>query len=278
MPFYMGLRSPGESASHVRACAEEKRLNLQEWTQSHYNRAPFDFMTEEDERHISDNQPAPFRRFVEGCLHSGDRVMDVGCGPGRGTMYLVHEQMDAFAVDLSSESIALARRRAPEARFICASNLALPFRDGSFDAVVSDGVIHHTPDPRRSFAENARLVRDGGYMYVGVYRRKRYYYYLYTYFGKPVRWLERRGWGRALIFATILPLYYLAHLIKSRGKRTWNGAKNFFYDYIITPQATFHTREEICDWAAAEGFCLNAYDEHVGNVHAFIFRKVKHNE
>src|SRR3972149_1351125 len=48
-------------------------------------------------------------------------------------------------------------------------------RGGCFDAVVSDGVIHHTPDAPQAFRENARLVRDGGHMYVAVYRRHRYY-------------------------------------------------------------------------------------------------------
>jgi ubiquinone/menaquinone biosynthesis C-methylase UbiE len=248
--------------------------NLQEKTRAHYNRAPFDFLTEEDERRIRDYQPVPFRDFVDQLLRPGDKVIDVGCGPGRGTMFLVQEGMDTFAVDLSVESIALAKKRAPASNFVCASNLDLPFRSGFFDAVVSDGVIHHTPDARKSFSENARLVADGGYLYVGVYRRKRYYYYLYTYLGPTIRWLERQLWGRALLSVTIFPIYYLVHLIKSRGQRTWNGTKNFFYDYIITPQATFHTKEEICRWATDEGLELVSYEENVGNVHAFVFRKL----
>ncbi len=111
-------------------------------------------------------------------------------------------------------------------------------------------------------------------MYLAVYRRKRYYFYLYTYVGKPVRWLEKSRWGRALIKGTLIPLYYLVHLAKSRGKRTWRGAKNFFYDYIITPQATFHTREEVEAWGSRLGLQLLTYEEHVGNVHAFVFRKI----
>jgi ubiquinone/menaquinone biosynthesis C-methylase UbiE len=231
-------------------------------------------MTEDDERNIRENQPGAFASFVDLYLKEGDKVIDVGCGPGRGTLFLAHEKMNVFSVDLSLESIFLAKKRAPQATFICASNLDLPFDAGSFDAVVSDGVIHHTPDARRSFAENARLVRNEGYFYVGVYRRKRYYYYLYTYLGQPIRWLEKRTWGKALIYSTMLPAYYLVHLLKSKGKRTWRGAKNFFYDYIITPQATFHTKEEICGWAKQEGFVLKAYDENVGNVHVFVFQKV----
>ena len=57
-------------------------------------------------------------------------------------------------------------------------------------------------------------------MYLGVYKRNRYYYYLYTYVGRPVRWLEHRAWGRALVNSTLLPVYYLVHLLKSRGQRT----------------------------------------------------------
>ena len=246
---------------------------LEGQTKAHYEDFPFDFLTAEDERNIEAIQPRPFRRFAERFFKPGMKVAEIGCGPGRGTMFMTKLGVDLLAVDISPGSIKLAQRRAPAARFLLASNLDLPLPDGAFEAVVSDGVIHHTPDAYRSFSENARILRPGGVIYVGVYRRKRYYYYLYTHFGRPVRWLEKRGWGKALVYATLLPVYFLAHLIKSRGKRTWAGAKNLFYDYIITPQATFHTREQIVEWGARNGLELLEYDEHVGNVHAFFFRK-----
>ena len=210
--------------------------SIQTRTRAHYDAYPLDFMSEEDEHSISEQQPGPFREFVEKYLAPGHHVADVGCGPGRATMYLAQRGMDVYALDLSVASIGLARKRAPGARYVCATNLTLPIRDGAFDAVVSDGVIHHTPDAARAFRENARVVRDGGYMYLGVYRRQRYYYYIYTYLGIPVRWLSQWRWGTWLLNATLLPVYYLAHLVKSRGKRSWRGAKNFLYDYIVTPQ------------------------------------------
>src|SRR5262249_35932024 len=40
---------------------------------------------------------------------------------------------------------------------------------GSFDVVYSSGVVHHTADPRRSFARLAQLVRPGGIIVLGVY-------------------------------------------------------------------------------------------------------------
>lgn len=248
-------------------------VKLHELTKAHYDDFPFDFLTTEDERDIESLQPAPFLRFANDHLKPEMRVAEVGCGPGRATLFMVRRGIDLLAVDISLGSLRLARRRAPACRFVLASNLSLPLPDSAFDAVVSDGVIHHTPDAHRSFCENARILRPGGVMYVGVYRRLRYYYYLYTYLGRPIRWLERRLWGKALIYATLLPVYYVVHLVKSRGKRTWQGAKNFFYDYIITPQATFHTREEIVGWGRNNGLELMEYDENVGNVHAFVFMK-----
>ncbi|HTQ98633.1 MAG TPA: class I SAM-dependent methyltransferase [Candidatus Acidoferrum sp.] len=246
---------------------------LQQRTVAHYDEFPFDFLTAEDEANIEQLQPPPFRRFADRHLSAGSVVAEIGCGPGRASLFLARRGIALTAIDISWGSLLLARRRAPACTFVRASNLALPLVDASFPFVVSDGVIHHTPDPYQSFTELARILRPGGLLYLGVYRRKRYYYYVYTYIGAPVRWLEQRGWGKALIYATLLPLYYGVHLVKSRGKRTWQGAKNFFYDYIITPQATFHTREEIETWGARHGLALLDYDEHVGNVHAFVFRK-----
>ena len=218
-------------------------------------------------------QPAPFRRFVDKRVVAGAKIAEIGCGPGRGTLFLVRHSADVVAVDISSRSLKLARQRAPAARFVLSTNLALPFANNRFDAVVSDGVIHHTPDPRASFAENARIVKTGGYFYLGLYNKRRYYYYLYTFVGAPIRWLEKRSVGRMLIHGTMIPAYWLVHLVKSRGKRTWRGAVNFFYDYFITPRASFHTYEEICNWASHEGLDLVEYDPSLGNVHVFVFHK-----
>jgi ubiquinone/menaquinone biosynthesis C-methylase UbiE len=246
---------------------------MQRDTAAHYETHPFEFMTKDDAARIEALQPAPFRQFVNRYLRAGDAVADIGCGPGRATVYLVAKVRSVTAIDLTLQSLRLARARGPAARFVQCSNLNLPFADGSFDAVVSDGVIHHTADPYRALAENARVLRAGGHMYLGVYKRNRYYYYLYTHVGRPVRWLEHRPWGRALVNSTLLPVYYLVHLAKSRGQRTWRGAKSFFYDYIITPTATFHTREAIVQWGEESGLELLEYDPQVGNVHAFFFRK-----
>lgn len=247
--------------------------SIQKSTKTHYDEFPFDYLTPADERNIEALQSAAFVRFADRYLDRTMRVAEVGCGSGRATLFLEARGIKLLAIDISPSSLRLAKRRAPSCQYLLASNLDLPLQSEVFDAVVSDGVIHHTPDAYRSFSENSRILRPGGFMYVGVYRRHRYYYYFYTYLGAPIRWLERRAWGKIFVYSTLLPVYYVVHLFKSKGRRTWVGARNLFYDYIITPQATFHTREEVVDWGVRNRLELIEYDENVGNVHAFVFKK-----
>ena len=248
---------------------------LERLTKTHYDTYPFEFLTPRDEVSIRSLQPRPFLNFVETYARGGMSVAEIGCGPGRATMYLEQRGFHVTAVDLSRTSIALARGRAPGTRFVQGNNLALPFADASFDLVVSDGVIHHTPDSFEAFAENVRVLGLGGYLYLAVYNRRRYYYYIYTYVGALVRLVERTRVGRAiLVYAILFPPYYAVHLIKSQGRCTLRGARNFFYDYMITPRASFHTREEVEGWATKSSLDLLMYNT-IGNVHAFVFRKRK---
>jgi ubiquinone/menaquinone biosynthesis C-methylase UbiE len=251
---------------------------LEARTAAFYDAYPFEFLTPQDEAGIEQMQPAPFRRFVERFAKTNMEVGEVGCGPGRATAYLCQKGLSVTAFDISQKSIDLAHARAKEAKFIRASALALPCSDESFDMVVCDGVIHHTPDARAGMAECARVLRRGGMLYLGVYNRNRYYYYIYTYFWPLVRFVERAPVGRFLVYATVFPLYYLVHLIKSRGRRSILGARNFFYDYLITPQASFHRREEVMAWAAALKLQLVDYDDRLGNVHVFWLLKPLKND
>lgn len=247
--------------------------DLEQATRRHYDAYPLEFMTATDQANIARIQPKPFVAFIATRDPALGRIADIGCGPGRATAYLTSKGFDTVGVDLSPASIGMARQRSPQAHFVCASNLALPFANEAFETIVSDGVLHHTPDAHKAFLENVRVLKLDGQMYVGVYNRNRYYFYLYTYIGPVIRWLNAFGLGRLVIKATLIPPYFLVHLIKSGGRRTWKGAENFFYDYFITPQASFHTKEEVLSWGEAAGLELLTYDPTLGNVHVFTFRK-----
>jgi arsenite methyltransferase len=67
-------------------------------------------------------------------------------------------------VDITPEQLAKAERlrRDEHISFRHARIEELPFEDGSFDAVISNGVVNLSADKRRVFAEAARVLRPGG--------------------------------------------------------------------------------------------------------------------
>ena len=101
-------------------------------------------------------------RLFEGL---GGDVLELGAGTGRN---LAHYPQNAWvlASDLSWNMLAEARRKAQAlARpvpFALADAEDLPFRDGSFDAVVATGVFCCVPDPVRGFREARRVLKPGG--------------------------------------------------------------------------------------------------------------------
>ena len=94
----------------------------------------------------------------------GQRVLDVGCGPGALTAVLAERLGgDAVAaVDPSEPFVAAARERHPEVTVERASAEELPFEDGEFDAALAELVVHFMEDPVTGLREMARVTRGGG--------------------------------------------------------------------------------------------------------------------
>ena len=90
----------------------------------------------------------------------GARALDAGCGTGRNLVDLAAAG-PAVGVDLSLRALGFARRR-DAAPLVCASVEALPFRPGSFSAVLSRDVLYMVPDDARAVREIARVLAPGG--------------------------------------------------------------------------------------------------------------------
>jgi SAM-dependent methyltransferase len=95
---------------------------------------------------------------------AGQRVLDVGCGPGALTAELVRRlgPADVWAVDPSEPFVAAARARNPEVRVELATAERLPFPDDQFDAALAQLVVHFMADPVAGLREMARVTRPGG--------------------------------------------------------------------------------------------------------------------
>jgi SAM-dependent methyltransferase len=115
-------------------------------------------------------------------LPSPARVLDIGGGPGRYTIWLAHRGHRVVLADLSPELLSLARARVDQAGLgprvedivqADACDLS-PWAGESFDAVLSLGPFYHLPDPgdrRRAASEMARVLRPGGVAFVALMPR-----------------------------------------------------------------------------------------------------------
>jgi len=91
----------------------------------------------------------------------GRRFLDLGCGTGEFAGEFPPGRY--VGIDPSTTYLRFAARHRPGS-FLASAGEALPFADGSFDAALVVGVLHHLPDPvaAGAMAELARVLRSGG--------------------------------------------------------------------------------------------------------------------
>ena len=94
----------------------------------------------------------------------GQRVLDVGCGPGALTAELVSRTSpDAVsAVEPSASFAAAVRERLPGVDVRRSAAERLPFPDDTFDAALAQLVVHFMTDPAAGLREMGRVTRPGG--------------------------------------------------------------------------------------------------------------------
>jgi ubiquinone/menaquinone biosynthesis C-methylase UbiE len=115
---------------------------------------------------------APNEAFVTRLLELGasGEMLDIGTGPGQIPLLLCERQAAAriTAIDLSEAMLREAERlcavspHAARLRFEVVDAKALPYADARFDAVFSNTILHHIPDPLPFLHEAHRVLRPGG--------------------------------------------------------------------------------------------------------------------
>ncbi|XVS60952.1 class I SAM-dependent methyltransferase [Actinosynnema sp. CA-299493] len=113
-------------------------------------------------------------------VRPGDRVLDLGCGPGYLTALAAEAAGpggSAVGVDPSGPMVEQARRLrgSGSCSFEVGRAEALTAADGSFDVVVSSLAVHHIPEDVRAtaFAEALRVLRPGGRVLLADFRPPR---------------------------------------------------------------------------------------------------------
>jgi tellurite methyltransferase len=119
------------------------------------------------ERYIWGKAPSGFAREIADRLSPGARVLDLGCGEGRDSVYFASRGFEVTGLDVSADALVKGRRLADEQqlqiRWLCRSMLEAPVV-GRFDLVYSCGSVHHLPrrDRDRLFRRLRLLTAPGG--------------------------------------------------------------------------------------------------------------------
>lgn len=129
--------------------------------------------------------------FLDSCR--GKRLLEIGCGIGIDGRYFNSIGVDYRAVDMSRESLKLAKKHFEmndlPVRITNGDATKLPFDDGTFDVVYSSGVLHHVPDMEGACREAVRVLKPGGTARIMLYHRDSYHYWLVHYVVRPLVWL-----------------------------------------------------------------------------------------
>lgn len=120
--------------------------------------------------------------FAEFPKWSGKRVLEIGCGIGTDTINFARAGALVSAVELSEESLKLARQRAQifgvqdRITFYSgnAEELSRSVPPQSYDLVYSFGVLHHTPHPDRAIAELRPYLNAQSELRLMLYSRVSY--------------------------------------------------------------------------------------------------------
>lgn len=125
-----------------------------------------------------ENPTIRYRRSIEFNIISrnikkGNKVLDIGCGSGRHTFFLLEKGCSVTGVDISQKMLEVLKQKAEERKYSLSLFLAdcnnLPFETESFDVVVSIyGPFTHLQNPIKCVNEMIRVLKRNGKIVIGV--------------------------------------------------------------------------------------------------------------
>ena len=202
------------------------------------------------------------------------KIFDIGCGCGRNLMFAIDYSSKLLGLDFSQKSLAIARNiLGNKVELIHANNLNIPLENNIADLVISDGVCHHTGNTQKAFYECVRLLKPNGLLYLAIYKKYRYYPLIYFSLGFILRMMMKYSTGKKIIENFIIKLYYLIYKYFKNNKLSLAETRNIFFDYFLTPIATFHSKNEVKKWVNNSNSKIVDYDRTNGNCHVFLIKK-----
>lgn len=133
------------------------------------------------------------KNFVKFEKYKNKKVLEIGFGAGTDLCEFVRNGADVSGIDISDKSITLCNDRLIVENFNADiklyDGLNIPFKNNTFDAVYSWGVLHHNPNIDDLLSEAHRVLKPGGNLILMLYNK---YSLLYYYSILYLRWLPQK--------------------------------------------------------------------------------------
>ena len=186
---------------------------------------------------LNKSEKSTFFKKLDDEIKMHAKVLEVGCGTGQLSLFLSRYQREIFAIDLAIRSLELGenfrkKNNIDNLFFLRMNVFNLFFIREFFDVIISNGVLHHTENPRLAFIELTKYLKKGGYIVIGLYHKygriyKNISQFLINTFGSSFKFLDKKNLDKNL----------------SKEKRfAW------FMDQYKNPKESTHTFAEVIDW------------------------------
>jgi ubiquinone/menaquinone biosynthesis C-methylase UbiE len=177
-----------------------------------------------------------FVKKLDDEIPMGSNILEAGCGTGQMSIVLSRYARTIYGIDLSKGSLIEAKQ------FINSNDIKsvhlfrmnifkLFFEENTFDVIISNGVLHHTYNPKLAFSKLVRVLKPGGIIVIGLYHRygriiQKIRQSLIKNFGDSFKFLDKR----------------FREKISNKKKYAW------FLDQYKNPSETTHTYLEVLNW------------------------------
>lgn len=161
------------------------------------------------------NTAAPETKEVMGALNNfvrmlprGGKVLDIGCGAGRDSLFLYKKGLDVTGIDFSKKMIKEAERLNPKIKYRVMDFENLRFKNGDFNGIWANASLHHIPKTHleKVVSKIYRILKSGGILFI------------------KVKYGNREGIRKGVKFGKTLERYFafykpreLAKIVKSTG-------------------------------------------------------------
>ena len=165
------------------------------------------------------------------------KLLEAGSGTGQLSLFLSRYKRQIFSIDLSLNSLQLGenfrnKNRISNVYFMKMNIFKLFFPKNFFDVIISNGVLHHTENPKKAFMTLTKYLKKDGYIIIGLYHKYGRIFtnirqFIIKHFGDRFKILDKRNISKNL---------------SSEKKYAW------FNDQYKNPKESSHTYSEILDW------------------------------